>query len=129
MSAIERPDPAYRHVVALTIALFLSYLTVAMSLSAVSVHVVQNLGLGNTYGGLAVGIAFLSTILTRGWAGGRAATHEGSNTVNHSVAWLGLGVGVAVIAVTNSADPFTGVTGRALDALSSRLVAFHESAR
>ena len=72
MPAIERPDPAYRHVVALTIALFLSYLTVAMSLSAVTVHVVQNLGLGNTYGGLAVGIAFLSTILTRGWAGALA---------------------------------------------------------
>jgi len=72
MPAIERPDSAYRHVVALTIVLFLSYLTVAMSLSAVTVHVVQNLGLGNTYGGLAVGIAFLSTILTRGWAGALA---------------------------------------------------------
>lgn len=69
MLDVERPDRAYRRVVALTIALFLSYLTVAMSLPAVSVHVVQQLGLDNLYGGLAVGIAFLSTILTRGRAG------------------------------------------------------------
>lgn len=70
MPDIKRPDLAYRRVVALTAALFLSYLTVAMSLPAVPVHVVQGLGFDNAYGGLAVGIAFLSTILTRGWAGG-----------------------------------------------------------
>lgn len=69
MSDIERPNIAYRRVLALTVALFLSYLTVAMALPAVPVHVVQGLGLGNAWAGLAVGIAFLSTILTRGWAG------------------------------------------------------------
>lgn len=69
MSDIDRPDLAYRRVLALTAALFLSYLTVAMSLPAVPVHVVQGLGLDNAYGGLAVGIAFLSTILTRARAG------------------------------------------------------------
>jgi MFS family permease len=69
MLNIHWPEPAYRRVIALTAALFLSYLTVAMSLPAVPVHVVQQLGLGNGYGGLAVGIAFLSTILTRGRAG------------------------------------------------------------
>jgi MFS family permease len=69
MRDTERLDLAYRRVVALTAALFLSYLTVAMSLPAVPVHVVQGLRLDNAYGGLAVGIAFLSTILTRGRAG------------------------------------------------------------
>lgn len=69
MPDVERPDLAYRRVVALTIALFLSYLTVAVSLPAIAIHVVQGLGLDNAYGGLAVGIAFLSTILTRGRAG------------------------------------------------------------
>ncbi|CAM5499105.1 putative MFS-type transporter YfcJ [Mycolicibacterium aubagnense] len=67
MTALERL--AYRRVVALTAALFLSYLTVAMSLPAVPIHVVNGLGLGNAWGGLAVGIAFLSTILTRARAG------------------------------------------------------------
>lgn len=65
----ERPDLALRRVVGLTAALFLSYLTVAMSLPAVPVHVVEGLGLGSGWAGLAVGIAFLSTILTRGRAG------------------------------------------------------------
>ncbi len=69
MTDPDRPDLAYRRVLALTAALFLSYLTVAMSLPAVPVHVVQGLGFDNAYGGLAVGIAFLSTILTRGRAG------------------------------------------------------------
>ena len=60
---------AHRRVVALTGALFLSYLTVAMSLPAVPVYVAGSLGFNNASGGLAVGIAFLSTILTRGRAG------------------------------------------------------------
>ncbi|MBP2296062.1 MFS transporter [Azospirillum rugosum] len=68
----DRPDPAYRRVVALTGTLFLSYLAVAMALPAVPVHVVQGLGLSNAFGGLTVGIAFLSTILTRNLAGARA---------------------------------------------------------
>uniref|UniRef100_UPI003101177D MFS transporter n=1 Tax=Neorhizobium sp. EC2-8 TaxID=3129230 RepID=UPI003101177D len=69
MTSTDRPDLAMRRVIGLTAALFLSYLTVAMSLPAVPVHVVETLGFGNAWGGLAVGIAFLSTILTRGRAG------------------------------------------------------------
>ncbi|MDM9649316.1 MFS transporter [Rhizobium sp. S163] len=65
-------DRTYRHVVVMTAALFLSYLTVAMSLPAVPVRVVRDLGLGNAWAGLVVGIAFLSTILTRGYAGAYA---------------------------------------------------------
>ena len=44
MSDVEQPELAYRRVLALTAALFLSYLTVAMSLPAVPVHVVHGLG-------------------------------------------------------------------------------------
>ena len=69
MSEADRPDLGYRRLLALTGALFLSYLTVAMSLPAVPVHVVEGLGLNNALAGLAVGIAFLSTILTRSYAG------------------------------------------------------------
>src|SRR5690348_2477237 len=72
MTVPDRPDPATRRVGVLTAILFLSYLTVAMSLPAVPVHVVQGLGLSNAAGGLAVGIAFLSTILTRTHSGARA---------------------------------------------------------
>ena len=69
MSIADTSGQAQRRVLALTAALFISYLTVAISLPAVPVHVVQALGLNNGWGGLAVGIAFLSTILTRGYAG------------------------------------------------------------
>jgi len=64
-------------------------------------------------------------LLSRQWAGGRAAAHEGTNTVNHSVAWLGFGSNLALIAVTNAGDPVTGVTGQALDALIGRMIRFH----
>lgn len=64
-------------------------------------------------------------LLSRQWAGGRAAAHEGTNTVNHSVAWLGFGSNVALIAVTNAGDLVTGVTGQALDALVGRMIRFH----
>ena len=69
VSATERPELAYRYVLALTGALFLSYLAVAVSLPAVPVYVVNGIHLSNAYGGLAVGIAFLSTIVTRVYAG------------------------------------------------------------
>jgi MFS family permease len=69
--AADRPQQAYRQVLVLTGILFLSYLCVAMALSAVPVHVVQGLGLGNGLAGLAVGVAFFSTILTRAYAGAR----------------------------------------------------------
>jgi MFS family permease len=62
---------AYRNVLALTGALFLSYLAVAMALPAVPIEVVSDFHLGNAYGGFAVGVAFLSTIFTRGPAGSR----------------------------------------------------------
>lgn len=75
VSAVDRPELAYRHVLALTGALFLSYLAVAMSLPTVPVYVVTDLRLSNAYGGLSVGIAFLSTILTRPHAGARADRH------------------------------------------------------
>lgn len=50
-------------------ALFLSYLAVALPLPILSLHVTTDFGLANWLGGLAVGIAFLSTVLTRKYAG------------------------------------------------------------
>lgn len=99
MPELVSPDPAYRRVVVLTGALFLSYLTVAMSLPAVPVYVVQQLGFGNALGGLAVGIAFLSTILTRHYAGLRADRLGGKICMQQG---LVLYVAAALICLTAS---------------------------
>jgi len=78
MSNILR-DSSLRRLVWMTLALFFSYLAVAMSMPAVAVHVSRTLGMDNVASGLAVGIAFLSTILSRGWAG-RLADMRGGKT-------------------------------------------------
>ena len=75
-SSSASPDRSLHRVAWLALALFLSYLCVAMALPVTSVFVATQLGLGNALAGLAVGIAFASTILTRGMAG-RMADHRG----------------------------------------------------
>ncbi len=55
----------------------MSYLCVAISLPVTSIYVVARLGFGGAAAGLAVGISFASTILTRGMAG-RIADQRGS---------------------------------------------------
>ena len=77
----------YRRVVWLTLALFLSYLCVAMSLPVMSIYVTTRLGFGNAPAGLAVGIAFTSTILTRG-AAERMADHRGSKSCMIRGLWI-----------------------------------------
>lgn len=55
-------------------AIFLTYLSVAMALPVVSVFVIEELKLPNWLGGGAVGVAFVSTILSRKYAGNFADT-------------------------------------------------------
>jgi len=62
-------DPAQRRLLLLTAILFVSYICVAISLPIVPIYVTGQLGLSNVWAGLAVGIAFLSTIVSRGNAG------------------------------------------------------------
>jgi len=62
-------DPARRQLLLLTTILFVSYICVAVSLPTVPIYVTGRLGLSNVWAGLGVGIAFLTTIVTRGYAG------------------------------------------------------------
>ena len=63
-------DPAEGRLWSLTVILFISYLCVGIPLSTVPIYVTHELGFNNAFAGLAVGVAFASTILTRGYAGG-----------------------------------------------------------
>jgi hypothetical protein len=57
----------------------------------------------------------------RGWAGGTALTHSGSNTLNYCVVWASPGKGFAVLAATNIAgDGAVAGTDRACGQMIQR---------
>ncbi len=92
-----RADRDLLRVLWLCLALFLSYLCVAMSLPVISVFVIRQLGFGNATAGLAVGITFASTIVTRGMAG-RMADHRGSRICMVRGLWVYAAAGLVCAA-------------------------------
>lgn len=76
VSSSQTPFPFWR-TLWLSVALFLAYLAVSMAMPVITIFAHKQLGFGNAMGGLAVGIAFLTTVLTRGVAGRYADTRGG----------------------------------------------------
>ncbi|MEM7414611.1 MAG: serine hydrolase [Gemmatimonadota bacterium] len=75
-----------------------------------------DLGNGESYG-------YGWIVTSRSWANGRTLTHQGSNTLNSSVAWVAPERDFAVIAVTNAGG---GDAFGVLDQLVGRLLTYYE---
>ena len=105
-----RADRDLHRTLWLSLALFLSYLCVAMSLPVISVFVTTRLDLGNGLAGLAVGITFASTIVTRGMAG-RMADHRGSKYAMVRGLWIYAAASVVCAAASWPGLPVSAAYG------------------
>lgn len=84
-------DPAQARLLLLASVLFVSYLCVAIPLPVIPVYVTGHLGLANGWAGLAVGMAFLSTILTRGHAGALSDRHGAKVATTRGLVFYAVG--------------------------------------
>jgi MFS family permease len=126
MNNPSTPDPAQARLWLLTAVLFVSYLCVGIPLAAIPVHVTERLGLSNVWAGLAVGIAFLTTIVTRGYAGTLSDRRGAKIAVVRGLGFYVVGALISLIAGLPALTPVTAflalLAGRLLVGLGESLV-------
>jgi len=94
---LATPSPQ-RRLLLLTLTLFVAYLCVAIPLPVVPVFVSHDLGFGNVWAGLAVGVGFVATILSRSYAGAFTDRRGGRASVLRGLALYVAGAGVTLVA-------------------------------
>jgi len=127
MTLPSTPDTAQRRLLLLTAVLFVSYLCVGLALPVVPVFVTGRLGLTNAWAGLGVGVAFLATIVTRGYAGGLSDRRGAKVAVARGLGFYVAGALTSLVAGLPVHAPWTAfaalVAGRLLLGLGESLVA------
>ncbi len=119
-------DPAQSRLFLLTGILFISYLCVAMPLPIIPVYVTGQLGLGNVWAGLGVGVAFFATIATRGYAGSLSDRNGPKVALARGLAFYVAGAAITAVAGLLFQTPLIGflvlLAGRLLLGLGESLV-------
>jgi MFS family permease len=127
MAFLSKREPTFVRLVLLTVILFVSYICVAIPLSVVPVFVTGSLGFNNLFAGLAVGIAFLSTILTRPHAGGLSDRRGPKLAARRGLVFYAAGALLSLLAGLRLGSPITAyivlIVGRLLLGLGESLVA------
>lgn len=90
----------------LCFSLFLSYMTIGIPLPVISLYVHQDLGLSNFYVGIAVGIQFVATLLTRSYAGRQADEIGAKPTTIRGIFFCSLAGVMYFISATATGNPW-----------------------
>lgn len=123
MPASTQGGKEQRQFILLAVILFFSYLAIAMALPVVPVFVHARLDYSNGWSGFAVGVLFLSTLLTRAQAGRLADQRGGRSCLLSGLRFYAAGSAVCLL----SAFPIPGVEWRfALLVLGRALVGIGE---
>ncbi len=119
-------DPAQGRLLLLTAILFIAYVCVAVSLPIVPIYVTEQLGLSNAWAGLGVGIAFLTTIVSRGHAGSLSDRRGAKHAVTLGLLFYAAGALISLVAGLAFHAPLVAylvlIAGRLLLGLGESLV-------